>query len=141
MVNLLRDLQERLGLSYRFISHDLRIVEFVSHKVAVMYMGKIVETGLSGRIARAPRHPYSRILWSSLVDRRSDEGIWPSPGADPRIRGTFDFERFPGGCRFAPRGPVYEANGRPRICTDPDTSPVLAEIGPAHRVACHFPLG
>ena len=140
VVNLLRDLQERLGLSYLFISHDLRIVEFVSHKVAVMYMGRIVETGLSGQIARAPRHPYTRMLWSSLVHRRSDEGSRAFSRDGPGITGGFDSERPPAGCRFAPRCPVYEANGRPRICTDPDTSPVLVETGPAHRVACHFPL-
>src|SRR5204863_24636 len=74
IVNLLRDLQLRLGLSYLFISHDLEVVELVSHRVAVMYLGKIVEIGPADRVARAARHPYTSILWSSLVEKRSKEG-------------------------------------------------------------------
>src|SRR5512145_3264416 len=73
VVNLLRDLQKQLGLFYLFISHDLRVVELMSHKVAVMYLGKIVEMGLSGRIAQAAQHPYTHILWSSLVEKQSKE--------------------------------------------------------------------
>jgi oligopeptide/dipeptide ABC transporter ATP-binding protein len=139
VVNLLRDLQTRLGLTYLFISHDLRVVELMSHKVAVMYLGKIVEMGLAGRIATAAKHPYTHILWSSLVEKQSKEarateqpvrGIW----------GVFDFERPQAGCRFAPRCPVYESKGRPKVCTDPATEPKLTDIGNGHQVACHFPL-
>lgn len=136
VVNLLKDLQKELGLSYLFISHDLPIVELVSHKVAVMYLGKIVETGLSGRIANAPRHPYTKILWSSLVERQSEEASKISKS----LQGLFDFERPLRGCRFAPRCPVFEARGRPSICTDPDSEPLLENVGDVHKVACHFPL-
>lgn len=71
VVNLLQDLQKQLGLAYLFISHDLRVVELISHQVAVMYLGKIVEMGLSGRIANRASHPYTHILWSSLVEKQS----------------------------------------------------------------------
>ncbi len=140
VVNLLLDLQKRLGLSYLFISHDLRVVELLSHKVAVMYLGKIVEIGMSESIAHAPRHPYTSILWSSLVERRSSEASFRPPGPEEGDRGIYDFERPTAGCRFAPRCPVYEAEGRPAVCTDPSSPPQLASAGVAHQVACHFPL-
>lgn len=164
VVNLLMDLQKELKLSYLFISHDLPIVELVSHKVAVMYLGKVVETGLSGRIAHAPRHPYSQMLWSSLVDKESQEvtgaGVAKgkteasgqgeaegevetvgSTGRAGQVKlGLSDFERPRSGCRFAPRCPVYHSMGRPKECTDPETEPILRPIGDAHKVACHFPL-
>ncbi len=140
VVNLLRDLQEQLGLSYLFISHDLPVVELISHKVAVMYLGKIVEIGLARRIAHAAHHPYTHILWSSLVEKRSREAP-PAPASGiTGSWGVFDFERPAGGCRFAPRCPVYEANGRPPICTDPAAEPQLRDVGGGHQVACHFPL-
>jgi oligopeptide/dipeptide ABC transporter ATP-binding protein len=140
VVNLLRDLQKELGLSYLFISHDLRVVELISHKVAVMYLGQIVEMGLAGRIANVPRHPYTAVLWSSLVDKKSDEFIKDAGNPNESKWGVFDFERPHTGCRFAPRCPVYHANGRPTICTDPATSPQLQKIDDAHQVRCHFPL-
>ncbi len=140
VVNLLKDLQKNLGLSYLFISHDLRIVELVSHKVAVMYLGKIVEMGLVNRIAQAPRHPYTHILWSSLVEKESREASRTSSEAKSDDWGVFDFERPYRGCRFAPRCPVYQARGGPKICIDPSTEPQLHDIYEAHKVACHFPL-
>ncbi len=140
VVNLLRDLQKRLGLSYLFISHDLRVVELISHKVAVMYLGKIVEMGLSGRIANAPKHPYTHILWSSLVEKQSRESSSATRNTQSGIWGVFDFERPYSGCRFAPRCPVYESQGRPSVCTDPASEPLLRDIGDGHQVACHFPL-
>ncbi|HEU0264337.1 MAG TPA: oligopeptide/dipeptide ABC transporter ATP-binding protein [Geobacterales bacterium] len=137
VVNLLRDLQQELSLSFLFISHDLRIVELMSHKVAVMYLGKIVEMGVSERISHRPAHPYTRVLWASLVEKQNREaqqeyasGAW----------GVFDFERPVAGCRFAPRCPVYEAQGRPAICTDPESEPQLLELTGGHYCACHFPL-
>lgn len=136
VVNLLRDLQTQLGLSYLFISHDLPVVELISQKVAVMYLGKIVEIGLAQRIAHAARHPYTHILWSSLVEKQSREATLQSKSS----WGVFDFERPSGGCRFAPRCPVYEANGRPAICSDPAAEPQLRDVGGGHQVACHFPL-
>jgi oligopeptide/dipeptide ABC transporter ATP-binding protein len=140
VVNLLRDLQQRLGLSYLFISHDLRVVELISHKVAVMYLGKIVEMGLSDRIANKASHPYTHILWSSLLEKQSQETARKAKSVQVGRWGVFDFERPTTGCRFAPRCPVYESNGKPRLCIDPATEPQLKEIGDAHQVACHFPL-
>jgi oligopeptide/dipeptide ABC transporter ATP-binding protein len=136
VINLLKDLQKNLGLSYLFISHDLRIVELMSHKVAVMYLGKIVETGLTDRIANNSRHPYTNILWSSLVEKHSRES---KDVSQKKEWGVFDFARPRSGCRFAPRCPVYKEKGRPSICTDPDSEPQICDIGNAHQVACHFP--
>ena len=141
VVNLLKDLQKNLGLSYLFISHDLRLVELISHKVAVMYLGKIVEMGVAGHIANTPRHPYTRILWSSLVKKKSVEATPPvAHDAQKSSWGVFDFERPYSGCRFAPRCPVYEAKDRPSYCRNPTTAPQLHDVGDGHKVACHFPL-
>ena len=140
IVNLLRDLQKRLGLSYLFISHDLPVVELISHKVAVMYLGKIVEIGLSDRIASRAMHPYTHILWSSLVEKQNKENPQKAKSVQADRWGVFDFERPASGCRFAPRCPVYESSGRPAICIDPSTEPQLEDIGGSHQVACHFPL-
>jgi oligopeptide/dipeptide ABC transporter ATP-binding protein len=140
VVNLLCDLQKRLGLAYLFISHDLELVELISHKVAVMYLGKIVEIAPADHIARAPRHPYTHILWSSLVERRSNEATQTTVNTRTAAWGVFDFERPVRGCRFAPRCPVYEARNRPAQCTDPAAEPPLRDVGDGHHVACHFPL-
>jgi peptide/nickel transport system ATP-binding protein len=134
-VNLLRDLQKHLGLTYLFISHDLPIVELVSQKVAVMYLGRIVEMGLAETIAHEPSHPYTRILWSSLADKRSNE---VTAARERRTWGVFDFEQPLSGCRFAPRCPLYQDKGRPAVCTDPASEPPLRELGKGHVVACHF---
>ncbi len=141
VVNLMRTLQSELGLSYLFISHDLRIVELISHKVAVMYLGRIVEMGMAGSIADAPRHPYSHILWSSLVDKRSREGTSEFTCERKQDRASFrNRETRSLGCRFAPRCPVFLDKGCPRECTSPETAPELRDIGGGHKVACHFPL-
>jgi oligopeptide/dipeptide ABC transporter ATP-binding protein len=140
VVNLLSNLQKQLGLSYLFISHDLQLVELISRKVAVMYLGKIVEMGLAERVARAPHHPYTHILWSSLVEKRSREASPAPPSTRTGAWGVFDFERPVRGCRFAPRCPVYEAKNRPAVCTDPAAEPQLRDLGGGHWVACHFPL-
>jgi oligopeptide/dipeptide ABC transporter ATP-binding protein len=143
VVNLLRDLQKHLGLTYLFISHDLPVVELVSHKVAVMYLGRIVEMGLAESIAHQPRHPYTRILWSSLADKQSTEARLYARGGAPgeraaRTWGVFDFEQPVNGCRFAPRCPLYQDKGRPAVCTDPASEPLLRDLGKGHVVACHF---
>ncbi len=140
VVNLLRELQKQLGLTFLFISHDLRVVELVSHEVAVMYLGKIVETGPSGLISSKAGHPYTHILWSSLVEKQSREAGRKAGSVQAGKWGVFDFERPVAGCRFAPRCPIYESKGRPDICTDPASEPLLREISGGHRVACHFPL-
>jgi len=132
IVNLLQDLQERLGLTYLFISHDLKIVEHVSHQVAVMYLGRVVEQAAASDLYEHPLHPYSRALLSAVpfVDpgrrklRVLLEGDVPSP-IDP-----------PSGCSFHPRCPRAE----PGTCDA--SAPSLAEVvaGSGHKVACFHPL-
>jgi oligopeptide/dipeptide ABC transporter ATP-binding protein len=143
VVNLLRDLQKDLGLTYLFISHDLPVVELVSQKVAVMYLGRIVEMGLAENIAHQPRHPYTVILWSSLADKRSTEVSLHARGGasarrEHRTGGVADFEQPSTGCRFAPRCPLYQDKGRPAVCTDRASEPQLRDVGNGHVVACHF---
>jgi oligopeptide/dipeptide ABC transporter ATP-binding protein len=143
VVNLLRDLQKDLGLTYLFISHDLPVVELVSQKVAVMYLGRIVEMGLAENIAHQPRHPYTSILWSSLAGKQSTEVSLYARGdataeRERRAWGVFDFEQPVSGCRFAPRCPLYKDKGRPAVCTDPASEPQLRDVGHGHVVACHF---
>jgi len=142
VVNLLRDLQKNLGLTYLFISHDLPVVELVSQKVAVMYLGRIVEMGLAENIAHQPRHPYTGILWSSLADKQTTEVTRRVTNVaverERRTWGVFDFEQPTSGCRFAPRCPLYKDKGRPAICTDPASEPQLRDVGHGHVVACHF---
>jgi oligopeptide/dipeptide ABC transporter ATP-binding protein len=142
VVNLLRDLQKDLGLTYLFISHDLPVVELVSQKVAVMYLGRIVEMGLAENIAHQPRHPYTQTLWSSLADKQSIEVSRRVRNVtverERRTWGVFDFEQPVSGCRFAPRCPLYKDKGRPAVCTDPASEPQLRDVGHGHVVACHF---
>ena len=109
------------------------MVELVSHKVAVMYLGRIVEMGLAETIAREPRHPYTRILWSSAAEKQTAETTTAKD-----IGGVFDFERPASGCRFAPRCPLYQEQGRPAVCTDPGSEPPLRDVGKGQVVACHF---
>ena len=101
ILNLLRDLQAELGLSYLFIAHDLAAVAHMSHTIVVMYLGKIVESGAADALIRAPKHPYTRALFSAALPSSPEEqreeivlaGEVPSP------------LRPPSGCRFHPRCP------------------------------------
>jgi len=128
ILNLLRDLQEQMGLSYLFIAHDLAAVAHMSHTIVVMYLGKIVEMGDAQTLARAPKHPYTAALFSAALpshpDERRDEiilaGEVPSP-LDP-----------PAGCRFHPRCPHALDICRREV-------PPLEPMAPAHRVACFHP--
>jgi oligopeptide transport system ATP-binding protein len=132
IVNLLLDLQDQLGLSYLFISHDLSIVRHVSHRVAVMYLGRIVEQGPPDDIYEAPLHPYTHALLSAVPTmdptqrklRVLVEGDLPS-AIDP-----------PAGCAFHPRCPKME-KGKCDVET-----PSLVELlpGTGHRVACWHPM-
>lgn len=131
VINLLEELQEKKGLTYLFVAHDLNMVHHISDKIGVMYLGKLVEVGTSDEIYYHPKHPYTKALLSAIPniekDKRLDldkeiiEGDIPSP---------FD---VPKGCRFHPRCP-YACEGCKHI------EPSLEEIGDNHYVACNFPL-
>jgi oligopeptide/dipeptide ABC transporter ATP-binding protein len=131
IVNLLVSLQETMGLAYLFVSHDLRVVEHVSHRVAVMYLGKIVEQASAEDLYEQPRHPYTRALLAAAPQPDPErkrvrlvlEGDVPSP-MDP-----------PNGCAFHPRCP------RVMKGTCDKETPALDEIekGTGHKVACWNP--
>jgi oligopeptide/dipeptide ABC transporter ATP-binding protein len=126
ILNLLRDLQAELGLSYLFIAHDLAAVAHMSHQIIVMYLGKIVESGEARTLARAPKHPYTEALFSAALPSHPDErhediiltGEVPSP-LNP-----------PSGCRFHPRC----VHAMARCASD---EPHLGESD-GRLVACHL---
>jgi peptide/nickel transport system ATP-binding protein len=125
VVNLLIDIQAELGLSMLFISHDLRVVRQVSQRVAVMYLGRIVEEGEADDLFATPAHPYTRALVSASPmpgQTRADRIVLKGDPPNPAAR--------PSGCAFHPRCPLAIARCR----TDP---PALAEIAAGRRAACH----
>jgi oligopeptide/dipeptide ABC transporter ATP-binding protein len=126
ILNLLMDLQERLHLSYLFIAHDLRIVEHVSDRVAVMHLGKLVETAPTRELFENPAHPYTQALLASIPEPVPEkkphdvlEGEQPSP-VNP-----------PPGCHFHPRCPVAIDRCRRE-------EPSLLDLGNDHRASCHL---
>ncbi len=129
VINLLRDLQKDLGLTYLFIAHDLAVVEYVSDRVAVMYLGKIVEMAEAEELYGNPLHPYTRALLSAAPDRDLKAG----PRRE-RIRLSGDVPspiRPPSGCPFFARCPHP---GKDEECET--ASPLLEEKGPNHVAAC-----
>lgn len=131
VINLLMDLQEDFGLSYLFIAHDLAVVRHISQRVAVMYLGQIVETGPREAVFANPRHPYTASLLSAapILDRAKRTatnriiltGDLPSPSNPPL------------GCRFHTRCPFVQP-----LCRSTEPNPVSATSD--HTAACHFPL-
>ncbi|TJZ59021.1 ABC transporter ATP-binding protein [Streptomyces piniterrae] len=136
VLNLLDELKTRLGLSYLFVAHDLSVVRHIADRIAVMYLGRIVELGAADAVFAAPSHPYTQALLSAvpLPDPRKERergrillsGDLPSP-AD-----------VPSGCRFAGRCPKYAGlgDGEQARCRDED--PAAAVLGPDHTAACHY---
>lgn len=136
VINLLRELQDELGLSYLFIGHDLATVKHVSDRILVMYLGEIVESGPSEAVTGSPQHPYTASLLSAVPapdahvesgrERVILTGEVPSPVNPPHA------------CRFHTRCPIGPAFNEDRqICaTD---KPELQDVGPGHSAACHFP--
>ena len=128
IVNLLQDLQQTHGIAYLFIAHDLAVVEHISKRVMVMYLGKVVETSEAKMLLRAPLHPYTQALISAVPEIDPDTkrkriilpGDVPSP-IDP-----------PGGCPFHPRCPIAE---KPRCEQE---IPKLRELSPGCQVSCHL---
>ncbi len=127
ILNLMQDLQAEFNLTYIFISHDLSVVEYIANRVAVMYVGKLVEVAPTDALFAAPGHPYTEALLSAV------------PKPDPRLRSkrivlegdVADPANPPSGCYFHPR--CRYAQDR---CQQ--ETPALREIAPAHAVACHF---
>ena len=127
VINLLMDLQRELNLAYLFISHDLAVVEHISHRIAVMYLGKIVELTDKRSLFEAPQHPYTEALLSAVPvpdptqkrDRISLRGDVPSPMNPPP------------GCTFHTRCPYVEDICRVEV-------PPLQEVRPSHYAACHL---
>jgi oligopeptide/dipeptide ABC transporter ATP-binding protein len=127
VLNLLKDLQERFGLTYVFISHDLRAVRFLSDRVAVMYLGRIIEVAPADDIYARPAHPYTEALIKAIPQPNADakraddviEGDVPSPVNPPT------------GCHFHPRCPLAID-----VCRS--AMPELRAIGPGRSVACHL---
>jgi len=129
ILNLLQDLQEEFKLTYLFIAHDLSVVEHISHRVAVMYVGKIVELASAETLFANPLHPYTEALLSAVPK--------PDPrlrhkGARIRLEGEVaDPSNPPSGCYFHPRCPYARDRCR-------DEEPAFREVGRDHWVACHF---
>jgi oligopeptide/dipeptide ABC transporter ATP-binding protein len=127
VINLMMDLQREKGLSYLFIAHDLAVVEHISHRIAVMYLGKIVEYADKQTLFTQPKHPYTEALLAAVPvpnpklrrERRLLQGDVPSP-INP-----------PPGCTFHTRCPYAEARCKVEV-------PVLREIAPGHGVSCHL---
>jgi len=133
VLNLLKQLQGELGLTYLFIAHNMGVVEHISDRVAVMYLGRIAEIAERRDLFRDPEHPYTQALLSAI------------PVPDPELRRKRIILRGdvpspvnpPSGCRFHPRCPLREELGNPEVCAAADPE-LLPMSGTSHSVACHF---
>ncbi len=125
-VNLLKDLQAQFGLSYIFIAHDIAVVEFIAHRVSVMYVGKMVELAATRELFANPRHPYTEALLSAVPipepNRSRSRIILQGEVANPA--------HPPSGCYFHPRCQYATSK-----CTQ--ETPTWRELTPEHFVACH----
>jgi oligopeptide/dipeptide ABC transporter ATP-binding protein len=132
ILNLLRDLQDEYNLTYLFISHNIAVTHFMSRRIGVMYLGRLVEIGPSESIINEPRHPYTQALISAVPEAR--------PGREAKVRLLFGdvpspIDRPPG-CPFHPRCPLAQGRGVPTACLE--VEPQLRERVPDHEVACHL---
>ena len=128
VLNLMKDLQQELGLSYLFISHDLAVVQYMADRIGVMYLGRIVEEGPASEVVKNPKHPYTKALIDSIPvpdpEFKHDENAIKLTGEPPSAVNP------PEGCRFRPRCPFAGEECK--------VQPMLTDE--THRVACHHPL-
>jgi oligopeptide/dipeptide ABC transporter ATP-binding protein len=127
IINLLRDLQERIGVAYLFIGHDLAVVSNISHTIAVMYLGRIVEIGPSRDVSLHPLHPYTKALFAAALPARPGEAS-EDVVAEGEVPSAL---QPPGGCHYHPRCPFAMP-----VCRE--IAPVLKAGSAGHRVACHL---
>lgn len=128
VLNLLREVQQRLGVTYLFISHDLRVVRYLCDRVAVMYLGAIVEDGATEEVFASPMHPYTLALLHSIPDHEETDAVRRSFRLKGEVPNPID---KPSGCSFHPRCPIAR-----EICTH--ERPPLRQITPTRLAACHF---
>ena len=128
VLNLLRNVQQRLGVTYLFISHDLRVVRYLCDRVGVMYLGSIVEDGPTEAVFSSPMHPYTLALLHSIPDHEESDTVRRSFRLKGEVPNPID---KPSGCAFHPRCPIAK-----EICQH--ERPLLRQVTPTRRAACHF---